>query len=417
MSDTIASVTANLTTLSSLFKVLYDKKSYAVFNTASPLWSRIRKDHGAFKGKSLSIDQVLGFSGSVGSGTLPLSNVFSESNASMTRKKTYARVNLDREAMIASKGQEAAFEQATKRVVRKAVESFMRNMSRQLFAFENGKVAECDNATVITGAGTTGAPYVVVLLASTFVKSFVELKDYWNCGSETTALEVTAMNYATRAVSLVGTSTILAARSSTGGDSAASTAKFYMQGSKDNDIQSILGITKLTSGTTPYGLDFAVNAWQSAQLDASSAGITTDLLNQIITDVEFKSGESPDLIVTSFKQYRKFQDLLGDKVRYMPVANRDSAFRKAEFNFEGIQWHTADGAVPIVPDRMCPDGHLMALNTDNIVLSTAEAPKWADEDGTVLLRNATADSYEARYACYGDLFVHPAAQGVLYGLA
>lgn len=413
MADTIASVTGSLTTLSNLFKVLYDKKSFAVFNTASPLWSKIRKEHGSFKGKSLSIDQVLGFSGSVGSGSLPLSNVFSESNASLTRKKIYARVNLDREAMIASKGNEAAFEQATKRVIRKAVESFMRNMSRQLFAFENGKVATGDNSTTVTGAGTAADPYVVVMAAATFVKSFIELKDYWNCGSETTPLEVTAVNYSTRAVSLAGTSATLASAAS----STATSAKFYMQGSKDTDIQSILGIASLTSGTTPYGLDFALNNWQSAQLNASSAGISTDLVNQIVTDVEFKSGESPDLLVTSYKQYRKFQDLLGDKVRYMAVQNRAPIFRKPEFNFEGIQWMTSSGPVPIVPDRMCPDGHFLALNTDNITLHTAEAPKWADEDGTVLLRNATADSYEARYAMYGDLFVHPAAQGLLYGLA
>ena len=71
----MADVTASLTTLSNLFKIKYGKKSYAVFNTSTPLWSRVKKEHGMFKGKSLSLEAVLGFTGSVGSGTLPETNV------------------------------------------------------------------------------------------------------------------------------------------------------------------------------------------------------------------------------------------------------------------------------------------------------------------------------------------------------
>ncbi len=415
----MSDVTANLTTLSNMFKIQYGKRSYAVFNTATPLWSKIKKEHGSFKGKSLSLEAILGFSGSVGSGSLPETNVFTDENASLTRKKLYARILLDREAMIASKGEAAAFEQSTKRMVKKGVESFMRNLSRQLFAFENGKVFEGDNTTSVTGDGSTATPYLVIGLSSTWVRGFVEKKDKVNCAAtpyttaETTSLEITAINYTTRQVSLVGTSALLATAAGTGGHAIAH--KFYMQNSLGTDMQSILAAVKATSSTL-YGITVG-DRWQSSQTDAASAGITTDLINTLVTDVEFKSGESPDLLVTSFKQYRKIQDLLGDRVRYTSVQNSNPAFRKAEFNMQGIEWVTNSGPIPIVPDRMCPDDHLFALNTDNICLYTAEAPKWADEDGTVLLRSSSADAYEARYVMYGELFVHPAAQGVLYGLA
>lgn len=405
-------VAGSISSLGNLFKIKYDKKSYAVFNTATPLWGKVGKEFDMFKGKSLSIDQVLGFSGSVGSGTLPDTNVWEEQNASLTRKKLYARILLDREAMIASKGEEHAFEQVTKRAVKKGVESFMRNLSRQLFAYENGMVGQGDGATNVTGAGTTGSPYLVILLASNYVKGFVEKKDYWNCAAETTKLEVVAFNPTTRQVSLVGTSATLAAAA--GGPSATS-AKFYMQGSKDNDIQSILAATKQTSSTL-YGITVA-DRWQSAQINASSAGITTDLVNQLVTEVEFQSGDSPDLLVTSYKQFRKFQNLLGDKVRYTSVGNSNPAFNKAQYNHKGIEWMTQNGPVPLVYDRMCPDDHFFALNTENIRFLGAEKPRWADEDGTVFLRLSTADQYEARYIGYGELFIHPTSQGVLYGLA
>ncbi len=407
----MADVSGNLSTLSNMFKVQYGKRSYAVFNTSTPLWSKIKKEHGMFKGKSLALEAILGFSGSVGSGSLPETNVFDDQNAALTRKKIYARILLDREAMIASKGEPAAFEQATKRMVKKGVESFMRNVSRQLFAYENGKLFEGDGSTTVTGAGTTGSPYLVIGLSTTWVRGFLEKKDKVNVGSETTILEITAVNYTTRQVSLVGTSATLAAVAG----STFTAAKVYMQGSKDNDMQSILAACKQSSSTL-YGITVA-NRWQSVQTDASSAGITTDLINQLVTDVEFSSGESPDILVTSYKQYRKIQDILGDKVRYTSVQNSNPAFRKAEFNMQGLEWVTNSGPIAIVPDRMCPDDHMFALNTDNIVLYTAEAPKWADEDGTVLLRSASADAYEARYVMYGEMFIHPAAQGVLYGLA
>lgn len=406
----MADVSASLTSLDKLFKIKYDKKSYAAFNKANPLFQALDKQY-TFKGKSLAIDAVLGFTGSVGSGTLPETNVYQQENASLTRKKMYARILLDREAIVTSKGEDAAFEQATKRQVKKGVESWNRNLERCLFAYENGKLFEGDNATTVTGVGSVGSPYVVRALASSWVRSFVAKKDYVNVGAETTQLEIVSVNPTTRDVSLVGTSAILAA--ATG--SSATAAKIYMQKSKDNDVDSILRICKAASGSL-YGITVG-EGWQAAQINASSAGLTTDLVNQLVTEVEFQSGESPTLLVTSYKQYRKFQDLLGDRLRYMSCSNRDPVFKKAGFNFKAIAWNTQNGEIGMIASRMCPDDHMFALNMDNITLFMAEAPKWADEDGTVLLRSATADAYEARYIGYGDIFVLPNSQGVMYGLA
>lgn len=410
---------SNLTTYSNLFKIKYDKKSYAVFNTHNPLWAKIGKQDGVFKGKNTyTIDAELGFDGAVGSYALPEASTRNDVNATLARTKQYARILIDREAMLASEGKEHAFEQLTKRKVRKAVESFMRNCERQLFALENGKIFEGDNATNVSGDGTSGSPYVVRALSSTWVEGFVEIGDKVNVGSETTTLQITAVDTSTLDVSLVGTSATLAAAA---GGPSATAAKIYMQNSKDHDMQSILAVTKATGGSL---YNVAVQkGWKSAQVNASSAGLSTDLINRLITQVEYQAGSSPDLIVTSYKQYRKLQDLLADKLRYMDVTNRDKLFRKPEFNFQGIQWNSRDGQIPIVTSRMCPDDHMLALTTDDITLYTSQKAKWFDEDGTVLLRSAWAqastnsDSYEARYGFYGDIFAHPNSQGVLYGLA
>lgn len=404
----MADISLGVTNTTAMFQILYDKKSLILFNTATPLLKKISRDE-KFLGKSRVLEAITSWGGGVGSGTLPETNVFEDQNATLTRKKMYSRIQIDREAMKASKNGVGAFEDATKRRVRKGVEDFMRNMSRALFAFENGKLFEGDNSTNVTG---TAGNYTVTALASTWVPGFVEKKDKVNVGAETTVLEITAVNYATRVLTLVGTSAILeAARVGP----TATAAKIYMQGSKDNDIQSILAAVKQTSSTL-YGVTVGPK-WQAYQRDAASAALSTDLMNEVVSQIEFQSGESPDLIITSYKQLRKLQNLLGDKVRFMVQEPRSPLFRKAQFNFSALEFSTASGPIPVVADRMCPDDHMLFLNTDQITLYSAGPAQWADDDGTVFLRLAGSDAYEARYALYAEMFVSPTSQGVLYGLA
>lgn len=410
----MADTSLNLTNTANMFQILYDKKSLITFNTATPLLSKIDRNE-KFLGKSRVLEAVTSFGGGVGAGTLPETAIWDDQNATITRKKLYSRIILDREAMKASKGGIGAFEDATKRRVKKGVQDFTRNLSRTMFALENGKLFEGDNSTTVTGAGTSIAPYVVVGLASTWVQGFVELHDKVNVGSETTILEITAVNWTTRAVSLVGTSATLAAVSSTGGSSSATTAKVYMQGSKDNDPQSILAACAATSSTL-HGITVGPR-WQAAQLNAASAALSTDLMAEVVSTVEFNCGESPNLIVTSHKQKRKLENLLGDKVRYCMDSPRNPLFQKANFQFQGVEFGTSKGPVTVVADRMCPDNVMLFLNTDQICLYSAGPAQWADDDGSVFMRLAGSDAYEARYACYLETFVNPASQGYLYGLA
>jgi hypothetical protein len=407
----MADTSLTLSNTANMFQILYDKRSLITFNTATPLLSKIKRDE-KFLGKSKVIEAVTSFGGGVGAGTLPETAVWDDQNATLTRKKLYSRIILDREAMKASKNGQGAFEDATKRRVKKGVQDFVRNLSRTQFALENGKLFEGDNATTVTGAGTTGDPYLVKGLSSTWVQGFVEKHDKVNVGAETTVLEITAVNYTTRVVSLVGTSTTL---STAVGAVAATSAKIYMQGSKDNDPQSILAACKATTGSL-YGIDVGPR-WQAAQRDAASAALSTDLMSEVISTVEFNCGESPDLIVTSYKQLRKLQNLLGDKVRYCIDQPRNPLFRKAAFQFSGVEFGTAGGPIMVVADRMCPDDHMLFLNTDAIELYSAGPAQWAEDDGTVFLRLAGSDAYEARYIMYGETFVNPAQQGVLFSLA
>ena len=60
----------------------------------------------------------------------------------------------------------------------------------------------------------------------------------------------------------------------------------------------------------------------------------------------------------------------------------------------------------------------MAWNSNHIIQKLRPGgAKWFDDDGTIFLRDNGADTYSARYGCYGDFYIEPSFHGVLYGLS
>ena len=55
---------------------------------------------------------------------------------------------------------------------------------------------------------------------------------------------------------------------------------------------------------------------ESCTENAASSAISTDMLNEVMLKIKKQCGKSPNLIVTSFKQYEKILNLLEDKKQY-----------------------------------------------------------------------------------------------------
>ena len=383
-------------------------KSENTYNNATPLLTRIKKD-ASFVGKQMDVAVPLSFNGGVGSGkTLPTANTANYGDAVLTRKTLSSRILLDREAIKASANDEGAFVRATKEQVAKGVESFTRNLSRTLFASTNGSLGQGDGVTTVTGNGTVGTPYLVIVSAATWVQGFWEVGDFINVAAEVTQLEVVGIVPSTFQIKLVGSSATLAAAAG----STFTSALFYMQNSLGNDPQSLLAALTATSGTV-YGLPVTYR-WQAYQ-NTTGGPITPDLINDLALGVEYQCGKPPNLFVTSYKQYKKLMNQLEDEKRY-PIASRQSSI-KGQVLFQGIEVMTSAGPVPVVPERMCPDGVCLALNDNYLTyFSTPGSTAWVDEDGSVFFRVATADQFECRYLAYLELWAPPSFHGIATGL-
>lgn len=390
----------NLTTASNLFKIKYGKLSENTYNSANVLLGRVKKDF-SFTGKRMDIAVPTSFAGGVGSGSLPTPNYAAVQDAVITSKKMYSVIQIDREAIKASSANEGAFVELTKYSVQKGVESWMRNMSRALFNDGTGALG------TIQAGGVSGAgPWDVVISAATWKEANFEEKDYVNLeGSLSAVFEVTAVVPATRTVTLTAVS---GSYTPVAGD------VIYMQNSKNADPSGLKGVLDATSGTQ-YGITVG-RRWQAgAQVAAGGSGLTTDLMNQTMLEIQRKSGKVPNLIICSFTQYRKLLNVLEDQKQYIVEPRSPELVGKV--SFRGVEFMSSAGPVGVFPERFCEDDRMYMLNDNYIQIHHRPDFGWFDDDGSVFLRTASSDAYEARFGGYLEAYVVPPFHGVITGLA
>lgn len=393
----------DLTDASNLFKIKYGKLSDNTYNSANVLLARVKKSYN-FTGKRMDVAVPTSFGGGVGSGSLPSANEATYQDAQISAKKVYAVCQIDRESIKASENDEGAFVRLTKHVVQKTVESWMRNMSRILFGSGDGALG---TTTAADATGSATSP-VIIITSATWNEANWEEKDYVNVGTLASVYEVVTVAPSTRTITLSrisGSDNI-----TTGG--AGTSQVVYMQNSKDNDPEGLKGVLDATS-STKYAVSIG-RRWQGYQIDASSAGISTDLMNEAMLGVEKQCGKSPKLIITSFKQYRKVLNLLEDQKQY--IVEPRSPELKGKVSFRGVEFMSSQGPVGVFPDRFCDDDRMYFLNDDYIEIYHRPGFGWFDDDGTVFLRDST-DSYSARYGGYLQVYIPPSFHGRIKNLA
>lgn len=393
----------SLTTASNLFKIKYGKLAENTYNSANVLLGRCKKEFD-FVGKRMDIAVPTSFSGGVGSGSLPTANYAAIQDAIIEAKKMYAVGQVDRESIKAASSNEGAFIELTKFSTQKAVESWMRNMSRALFNDGTGSLGQFSGSA----GGTAAAPLLTITAASWKEANFEE-KDYINVNSLGSVWEVITVTPATRQVLLArisGTDDLTAI--------GAGTHTVYMQNSKDNDPQGLKGVLDATTGSL-YGVTVGRRWKAGAQIAAGGAGVTPDALNQGMMEIQRTSGKVPNLIVTSFTQYRKLLNILEDQKQYLLDPRASDLVGK--ISFRGLEFMSAAGPVGIFPERFCEDDRVYLLNDNYITVKHRPDFGFFDDDGTVFLRDAGSDSYSFRYGGYLQSYIVPPFHGVITGLA
>lgn len=399
---------------SALFKRTYGEYGDNLYGSGieDPLESQIEKKFSPF-GEQRRFPVKIGFGGGTSFGSLGQANRSKNVDVFYTSKSAYARMNLDRKTIIASRGKQAAFIEATQEETMGKLKSFNRTQACALYNDGTGILGQFSG----NAGGTGAAPTVTILNTGTyqFRSGFFEEGDYINVVQAgptllTSVWEITAVNTTTRVVTLVRIS---------GSDDltaiGAGTHSVVLQNSYNAAPMGVKGVCDFASSTL-YGVTFQRRWSPYANTLSSAALLTIDLLNKAMLQIDNRSGESPNLIVVPPLQMEKLLNQMEDKKRYT-ITSKENRLSKASASFTGIEFASVRGAVPIVSSRYVRDDSCYLLNTNKMFRDHEEKFGWFDEDRTVLLRMQDQDAYEARYGGYYDNYINPLYQGKIDNLS
>jgi hypothetical protein len=131
--------------------------------------------------------------------------------------------------------------------------------------------------------------------------------------------------------------------------------------------------------------------WRSRRIAASSANLTSDLLQRLIDDVAIldPDGQEPDLMIMHRRQRRKYLDIVVPQKRYMD-GDMDAGFKKLSFN-----------GTDFLLDKDCQTDVVYALRKDKIRKFELEALGMGRHEGSdTFLRLVNQDVFQAYWRHY-----------------
>jgi hypothetical protein len=132
--------------------------------------------------------------------------------------------------------------------------------------------------------------------------------------------------------------------------------------------------------------------WRSIRIDASSANLTSDLMQRLLDDVAIFGGKEPDTFIMHRKQRRKYLDIVVPEKRYMEQ-KLDAGFQKLSFN-----------GYELLLDEDCQDDTVYCV-TKSMLYKFEVAPlAMGGYDGSdQFLRAINQDVYQAFWRVYDNL--------------
>jgi hypothetical protein len=406
-----------------LLKRKYGPGAINTYDLSSPLLSQVKKD---FSLEGERFEEYIPLSkgggrGTTSDGTVPTANPWKMDKAYFQSVEHLSSVKLKRTLMYASKG-EGAWVDAQAEQVKRGVILFRDNTERQIMGNADGVLGTIKAASAITDNGSGN--YTFYLTASTFIEAHFEEGDLVNIGSGSTDLfEIEELDpdeendYA---------SPTLTVQRKTGSAVPAAGDSIFMQGSENNDMYGARAIVKATSGSL---YDVPVQRrWRGFYMSSVGVGISCRLIDKLILGIHQRCGQAPDLLITSYTQWRLLKDTLVHLKRFnetkvaprfnMPKFQKQlmEAANAGRLGFNAIVYDGPFGSAYIMISKYCRRDEFWAFNRNYMALKHMRGFGWHDEDGTVWLREVGKTNYEARYGGDMQFWMPPPFHGVIDGL-
>lgn len=164
--------------------------------------------------------------------------------------------------------------------------------------------------------------------------------------------------------------------------------------SQPSDGKEMMGLRGIVDDATDLTTFENLNAltnfiWRGRRIDASSANLTSDLLQRLLDDTEILGGDAPDTIIMHQRQRRKYLDIVVPQKRYMD-GKLDAGFEKLSFNGKDL-----------FLDEDCQTGTVYALTKKHIQKYELKPLTMGGyEDSDTFLRAINQDVYQAFWKHY-----------------
>jgi len=310
---------------------------------------------------------------------------------SLTRVRDYSLASISTEAMLASENNAGAFLQLATAEIDGAIETMKRRMGWSLYGNGSGSIGAI--AAEPTVAGTTTVTFVNV---EDIVKIEVGQTIQFRSGATVRTYDGAISSGLVSAVNRdTGAFTIAVAYTASGDIAANDTCNVV--GDYNAKLSGLAAWVPSTAPTSSpfFGVDRSIDTTRLGGIRVASSGKP---IEEALVDGARRVGReglgNPDYVFTGFSRYASLDKSLGSKVRYKDV-------EVAGISFRGIEVSGPQGTMTVIPDRDCPEDKMYLIDMSSWGLFSLKEPiMLLNQDGNKMLREATADSLEARVGGY-----------------
>lgn len=281
---------------------------------------------------------------------------------------------------VAADSDEEAFVSSVVDALSSAKDRLLSDENRQFYGLGTGQLA--------VPAGNVASTALSFSVDSTQYLRANMVIDVYNGATKT--IDSKRISYVDRISDVVGFSTSIGAALIT----TDVLVKENIRDSAATDGKEMMGLRGIvddsTDLTTFQDIDASsVREWRARRLDASSANLTSDLLQRLLDDVATLSGEEPDRIIMHKLQRRKYLDIVVPEKRYMD-GQLDAGFKKLSFN-----------GTELWLDKDCQTDTVYAISLADICKFELKPIHMGSHDGSdEFLRAANFDKFQAYWRHY-----------------
>lgn len=390
---------ASLSSAIALLKNWYQGPIVSQFNDEIPLYKHMEKGKEKFSGlkvvRNVKVRRNPGIGAASDGGTLPKIGQQTTTNAEISAKFNYLRFGVTGPMIKASQSDRGAFASIMEFEMSEGLNDIKNEINRQIHWDGTSDLATVSSAAV---ASTT---LIVQGRESTedgnkYLDVGMVIDIYSGSTPVATGLEITAISGTTTA-----TLTLSGAVSASVGDIV------VRSGSFGNEVQGLL-YTLDGATSSIYGIDRATyQIFQGNAVSNSSNQLNLNVMQQAYNEGKRRGGAKYNYLCTDYDTERFYNKLLVADKRYVGKVSGDGTFSSKEGSYLEF------AGSPLVPDKDCAR-RLFFLDSSTWKKYVLSELEWADETGSNMIAQTSADAFEVRLRLFFNMFCEkPSANAVL----